>query len=296
MPARIPDHLLAWYFVLVWGVGFIATKLGLQYAAPFTFLSMRFAFGIALLAPLLVWLKPVWPANRAEWMHMVVAGLLVHAIHLSGSHYSQYLGVSAGATAVILALQPIVTALVATRLFAERLSLLQWVGVALGFGGVALIVWHKIDIRAISPPGLLAVLTGLAALTAGTLYQRRFCANADLRASALIQFVASLLLTAPLAVMVEGFAVRWSLELAGAIVFLVVGASILAVSALHTLMRRGAAAVVSSLLYFPAVVAVTTEWLLFGVVPTAISLGGIAVVCTGVALAAGRLGRGRFAS
>jgi drug/metabolite transporter (DMT)-like permease len=80
------DALLAWYFVIVWGSGFIATKIGIQYAAPFTFLSLRFAFGIACLLPLVLWLKPSWPKTRREWLHIIIAGLLMHAIHLSGSH------------------------------------------------------------------------------------------------------------------------------------------------------------------------------------------------------------------
>ena len=109
----INDALLAWYFVVIWGSGFIATKVGIQYAAPFTFLSLRFAFGIACLIPLVLWLKPTWPQTRREWLHIVVAGLLMHAIHLSGSHYAQYLGMSAGIAAVILALQPLATACIA---------------------------------------------------------------------------------------------------------------------------------------------------------------------------------------
>ena len=95
-PSPFADSLLAWYFVIVWGSGFIATKIGIQYAAPFTFLSLRFAFGLACLIPLVLWLKPTWPTTRNEWLHILIAGLLMHAIHLSGSHYAQYLGMSAG--------------------------------------------------------------------------------------------------------------------------------------------------------------------------------------------------------
>ena len=105
--------MLAWYFVVIWGSGFIATKIGIQYAAPFTFLSLRFAFGLACLIPLVFWLKPSWPKTQREWLHIIIAGLLMHAIHLSGSHYAQYLGMSAGIAAVILALQPLATALIA---------------------------------------------------------------------------------------------------------------------------------------------------------------------------------------
>lgn len=279
------DNALAWYFVIVWGSGFLATKTGIQYAAPFTFLSLRFAVGIMFLLPIVLLLKPRWPDTRPEWFHIIVAGLLMHAIHLSGSHYAQYLGMSAGVAAIILAAQPLLTAIIAARWLGERPTARQWTGVAVGLAGVAMVVWHKMNIAAVGLASLAAVAIGLAALTAGTLYQRRFCANADLRSSALIQFVACFFLISPFAYFVEGAVVRWSWPLLVAILFLVVFASILAVNALHTLMRRGEATRVSGMLYLPPIVAVALEWPLFGVVPTMLSLIGIAVTCVGVALA-----------
>ena len=282
------DALLAWYFVIVWGSGFIATKIGLQYAAPFTFLSLRFAFGLMCLIPLVLWLKPAWPRTRREWMHIVFAGLLMHAIHLSGSHYAQYLGMSAGIAAVILALQPLATAMIAIGWFGERPSQRQWIGIVLGFAGVALIVWHKVDIRAVTTGSLVAVVTGLAALTAGTLYQRRFCPAVDLRSGALIQFAASLLVLLPLSIAFEGATVIWSWPLLGSIAFLVVLASILGVNALHTLMRRGEATRVTSMMYLPPIFAVAMEYLVFGLVPTPVSSIGIIITSLGVAMAMSR--------
>ncbi len=281
---RRGDALLAWYFVVIWGSGFIATKIGIQYAAPFTFLSLRFAFGIACLIPLVLWLKPAWPTTQREWLHITIAGLLIHAIHLSGSHYAQYLGMSAGIAAVILALQPLATALISSGAGA-RVTQRQWFGIALGFAGVALIVWHKVDIRAVTVGSLIAVLTGLVALTVGTLYQRKFCPTVDLRSSALIQFAASLVVLVPLSIAFEPAKVQWSWPLLGAIAFLVVFASILAVNALHTLMRHGEATRVSSMLYLPPIFAVAMEFVVFDVVPTPISLIGIVITSVGVALA-----------
>lgn len=284
-PLHLGDNVLAWYFVIVWGSGFLATKTGIQYAAPFTFLSLRFAIGVVFLVPIVLILKPRWPATSAEWFHIIVAGLLMHAIHLSGSHYAQYLGMSAGVAAIVLAAQPLLTAIIAALWLSERPSARQWLGVAIGLAGVAMVVWHKINIAAVGLGSLVAVATGLAALTVGTLYQRRFCAHADLRSSALIQFAACLFVMAPLSYVVEGAVVRWSWPLLFALLFLVVFASIFAVNALHTLMRRGEATRVSGMLYLPPIVAVALEWPLFGVVPTLLSVVGIAVTCVGVALA-----------
>jgi drug/metabolite transporter (DMT)-like permease len=115
----------------------------------------------------------------------------MHAMHLGGSHYTQYLGVSAGITAVLLTVQPLLTAFIASRWLGERLSPRQWAGIAVGFAGVVLVVWHKIDIREMTLGSLIAVIVALLAVTAGTLYQRVFCPRVDLRTSTLIQFIAS---------------------------------------------------------------------------------------------------------
>ena len=282
------DAVLAWYFVTVWGSGFIATKIGLQYAPPFTFLTLRFLFGLACLLPVLLVTRPRFPGSRAELGHVVVAGLLMHAVHLSGSHYTQYLGISAGITALILSAQPLITALVAARWMGERLAARQWAGVAIGLAGVALIVWHKVDVREATVGSLIAVTVALAGVTAGTLYQRVFCPLVDLRSATFIQFIATIAALAPLAWWVEGFSVSWAWPMLASIAFLVIGASMLAVSALHTLMRRGQATRVTSLLYLTPVFPVVLELALFGVVPSALSSVGIAVTCCGVALVAWR--------
>ncbi len=280
------ESLLAWYFVVVWGSGYLATKVGLQYTAPFTFLSLRFAFGIICILPFVLIARSPWPASRAELGHVIVAGALMHAVNLGGSHYTQYLGVSAGIAAVLLSVQPLLTALIASRWMGENLAPRQWAGVALGLAGVVLVVWHKIDVREMTLGALVAVSVSLLAVTAGTLYQRVFCPLVDLRMSALVQFIASLALLVPLAYAVEGFKVQWAWQLVLAIVFLVVFASIGAVNALHILMRRGHATSVTSLLYLTPIFAVVLELAIFSVVPSLLSLLGIAVTCGGVALVA----------
>lgn len=280
------DPVLAWYFVSVWGSGFIATKIGLQHAAPLTFLSLRFAFGILCLIPIVIIYRPRWPGSKSEFGHIVVAGLLMHAVHLSGSHYTQYLGMSAGITALLLSAQPLLTAFISARWMGEALVPRQWLGILVGLAGVTLVVWHKVDVHEATVGSLVAVTISLAGVTAGTLYQRKFCPIADLRSASLIQFIATIAVLAPLAYVVEEVHVEWSWSLAGSIVFLVIGASILAVNALHTLMRRGQATRVTSLLYLTPIFAVLLELLFFGVVPTALSIVGIVVTCFGVALVA----------
>ncbi len=278
------NALLAWYFVAVWGLGYIATKIGLQYAPPFTFLSLRYVFGLLCLLPIVVFWKPAWPRSRAELAHLAVAGLLMHAVQLGGSHYAQYLGMSAGVIALVASTQPVLTALIAARFLHERLLPRQWLGIALGLIGVVLVVWHKIDIREVTLASLLAALIALGGVTAATLYQRKFSPQADLKAAAVVQFAVSLAVLAPLALAVEDFRVDWSWALVASIAFLVIFASIVGVSVLHLLMRQGEAARVSSMLYLPPIFAVGLEYAMFGEFPGALGLTGIALTCGGVAM------------
>jgi drug/metabolite transporter (DMT)-like permease len=284
--------VLAWYFVTAWGSGYVATRVGLQYAPPFTFLALRFALGVLLMAPVVLVLKPRWPANRRELFHVVVAGLLMHAVNLGASHYAQYLGLSAGITALMLSAQPILTAIIAAYWMHERLAPSQWSGIAIGLAGVALVIWHKIDVHAMTLASLLAVTISLAAVTAGTLYQRVFCSRVDLRGAPLVQFAACLAVMAPLGFAFEDLAIRWTWELVTALLFMVIFASILATNALHILMRHGQPTKVTSIFYLTPIVAVVLEYAIFGVVPTALSGVGIAVTCLGVALVAWPRGRG----
>jgi len=278
------NALLAWYFVAVWGSGYVATKIGLQYAPPFTFLTLRFCFGLLCLVPIVALWPPRWPQTRAELGHVVVAGLLMHAVQLGASHYAQYLGMSAGVTALIISSQPLLTALIASRWLHARLSPGQWAGVFIGLAGVALVVWHKIDIREVTTGSLIATVIALLGVTAATLYQRTFVPHTDLKAAAVIQFAATAVVLAPLAAGVEDFAVQWSGELLGAIAFLVIFASLLAVSALHILMRHGEATRVASMMYLPPIFAVVLEAALFHVLPSGLTLFGIAITCAGVAM------------
>ena len=292
--ARTTVVALSTYFVVVWGSGFVASRYALQYAAPFSYIGVRYA--IALVVAILAFgLRARWPTTRAQWGHVAVAGLLSHAAYLGGSHYAQRWGLSAGITALVLALQPLLTAVVVSRWLHERLGARQKVGVGIGLLGVALVVGPRVAPDAASLASLLAVAWALACVTAGTLYQRQFCADVDLRAAVCVHFAATALVMLPLGVVVEGFAIDWNTPLALALVYHVVLGSIGAYSILHLLMRRGQATGVTSLLYLTPPVATLVEWAAFGVAPSAAMWAGMAIACVGVAMVtvdASRLARG----
>ena len=275
--------LLSGYFVTVWGAGFVATRIALQYAAPFTYIGVRYAIAFVVALVAFGW-RARWPTTRAQWGHVAVAGLLSHAGYLGGSHYAQRWGLSAGVTALILALQPVLTAVIVSRWLHERLSRSQLVGVAIGLAGVALVVGHRVDGGAVTVRSLLAVGWALACVTGGTLYQRQFCAAVDLRSAVCIHFAATALVMLPLGAVVEGFAIAWNPQIAMTLAYHVVLASIGAYSILHLLLRRGEATGVTSLLYLTPPVAALSEWAIFGAAPTLTMWLGMAVACVGVAM------------
>ena len=281
--ARATVLALSTYFVVVWGSGFVASRYALQFAAPFTYIGVR--YGIALVVAVLAFgLRARWPRTPAQWGHVAVAGLLSHAGYLGGSHYAQRWGLSAGITALVLALQPLLTAVVVSRWLHERLGVWQKIGVGVGLAGVALVVGPRAVAGASSVASLLAVAWALVCVTVGTLYQRQFGADTDLRAAVCIHFAATAAVMLPLAVAVEGFAIEWSAPIAAALSYHVVLGSIGAYSILHLLMRHGQATGVTSLLYLTPPVAALCEWLVFGLVPTPLMWAGMVVACVGVAM------------
>ena len=282
-PAR-ERRCSAAYFVTVWGSGFVVTRIALEYAAPFTYIGVRYAiaFAVALLA---FGLRAAWPRTPALWGHVAIAGLLSHAGYLGGSHYAQRWGLSAGVTALILALQPMLTALIMSRWLHERLSALQMLGVAVGLGGVALVVGHRVDGAAIAlrEPARRRLGAGLrhrrARSTSASSAPRSTCAprsasTSRSRRSSCCRWARRSRASPSTG---TGRSPRRSL-------YHVVLASIGAYTILHLLLRRGQATSVTSLLYLTPPVAALVEWAVYGVPPTATMWLGMAVACIGVAM------------
>jgi len=281
------DALAPLLFVMLWSTGFIGAKLGLPYAEPLTFLTLRFAIVIVLMLAVAVLARAPWPAWGRSWVHIGVAGLLVHGVYLGGVFIAIGQGLPSGITALVVGLQPLVTALSAGALLGEKVRPAQWAGLALGFTGVVLVVAGKV---AGVPAGAVAGMLGpavvaLLGITAGTLYQKRFCPSFDLRTGTVIQYLPTLVATAALAAVTETMAVQWTGEFAFALGWLVLVLSVGAVSLLNLLIRRGGAVHVASLFYLTPPVTALVAWLLFGETLTGWALAGMAVAATGVWLA-----------
>lgn len=273
------------FFVFLWSTGFIVAKLGLPYAPPLTFLLVRCLGVLVVLLPVvLIWRAP-WP--RGQIRHLAVAGLLLQAGYLGGVWAAIKLGMPAGLTALIVGMQPILTA-AAAPLIGERVRPLQWVGLLLGLAGVALVVYAKLNLAGMSVAALGLCLFALLSITAGTMYQRRHCPRFDLRTGTVIQFGATVLALLPLAIWLEdldpGFSsITWSTDFVVALLWSVLALSIGAIFLLFKLIGRSQATEVTSLMYLTPPTTAIMAWLLFGEAFNALGLAGMVVAVTGVA-------------
>ncbi|WP_426208497.1 DMT family transporter [Massilia sp. TWP1-3-3] len=272
------------FFVFLWSTGFIVAKFGLPFAPPLTFLLLRCACVLLVLVPLVGAVRAPWPTGSIG--HIAVAGLLLQAGYLGGVWCAIKLGMPAGVTALIVGMQPILTA-AAAPLIGESVRPRQWLGLLLGLAGVALVVYAKMSLVGLSPLAVGYCVLALLSITAGTMYQRRFCPRFDLRTGTVIQFGATVALLLPLAIVFEGFSpglatVQWTPSFIGALLWSVFALSIGAIFLLFTLLQRNDATVVTSLLYLTPPTTAVMAWIMFGEAFSLLGVAGMAVAIVGV--------------
>ncbi|MCA8312922.1 DMT family transporter [Burkholderia multivorans] len=236
-------------FLLLWSSGFVFLKLGLRDADPLTFLALRYACVVALLAGPFLWLRPALPRTRRAWLNLVVVGLLLQAGYFSFTYLSLKLGMSAGAVALVTSQQPILVGLLAPALAGERVGALRWVGLALGAAGAVLVILARGAVAIASPWALAFALLALACITGGTLWEKRFGTDVHPVSANLVQYAVGLAVSAPLAFALEPMHVHWSAGLAGSLAYLVICNSLIAISLLLAMVRHGEASRVSALFF-----------------------------------------------
>jgi drug/metabolite transporter (DMT)-like permease len=272
-------------FIFFWASGFIAAKFGLPYAEPFTFLMLRFLVALIVLLPLAILWRVDWPSRPGAVGHVIVAGLLVQTIYLIGVFYAVYLGISTGVIALIVGLQPLITGALAAPVLGEKVTVRQWGGLVLGFAGLGLVVAEKVDLTSGQAWGAAFGVLSLAGITLGTLYQKRFCGDIDIRAAVTIQNGVSCCLIAVLAVSIETMAINWTGEFVFALLWSGIGLSVIAIALYYFLVRRGAAAKVTSLIYLSPPTTALMGWLMFDETFAPVAMLGMAIAVAGVALA-----------
>ena len=274
-------------FVLLWSSGFIGSKLGVPYADPFTFLTLRYVIVLMILVPIAWFTRAPWPRSGRQLMHIAIAGLLIHAVYLSGCVWSLRLGLPSGMVSLIVSMQPILTAAFAGLALGERVLPRQWGGLVLGFVGTAMVVAHKTG-SGLTLTMMVPAIAALAGITVGTLWQKRHCPSFDLCTSTVVQYAASLLVTAVLALTTETREVQWSGQFVFALLWVALMLSIGAISLLNHLIRSGTAVNVTRLFYTVPAVTALMAWAIFGETLTGLSLIGMVVAVLGVWLARGR--------
>ena len=271
-------------FVLLWSTGFIGARYGLPYIEPLTFLAVRMAFVVLVMAAIAIIGRARVP-NAREVQHALVAGSLVHGLYLGGVFTAISQGVPAGISALIPGLQPILTSTIANRFMGERVTGIQWFGLVLGLLGVVLVMHDREIILAGSLLGWIASFLSLIGITVGTLYQKRYCGAIDWRTGNLVQYIGAAVLFALGAFAFETREIHWSGELIFALAWLVLVLSIAAVGLMYWLIRRSAATGFASLFYLVPAVTALFAFLLFGERLDGVSIFGMAICAGGVVLA-----------
>lgn len=271
-------------FVLLWSTGFIGAKFGLPHAEPLTFLLIRYLLVLALMTLVALAMRAPWPRDARQWLHIGVAGLLVHGVYLGGVFMSISKGLPAGVASLVVGIQPLLTAVGAGWLLKEAVLARQWFGLVLGFVGVAIVVSGKLG-SGFGLDALWPALAALAGITAGTLYQKRFCPSFDWRTGAIAQFLPTAIATAVVASLTEDFRVAWVPDFIFALAWLVLVLSLGAISLLNMLIRRGSAVNLASLFYLVPPCTALIAWLLFDERLAGMALVGMALAVWGVYLA-----------
>lgn len=276
-------------FVVLWSSGFIGAKFGLPYAEPFTFLFIRFVIASALLSIFALLMRASWPKKPGEIFHITISGLLLHAVYLGGVFTALNLGMSAGLTALIVGLQPIVTGVFAQALLKEKVVFSQWLGLLLGFIGVGIVVSEKMlasytTQEPLTIAAVIAAIISLLGTTFGVLYQKRYCPNMQLTTGTTIQYLSTSIVFLVCATAFEEMKVQWTREFVFALCWLILVLSLGAISLLIYLIRQQTVSRLTSLFYLVPPATAIEEFLLFDQRLTPISLLGMLVVITGVAM------------
>src|SRR2546421_6869218 len=266
-------------FVVLWSTGFIATKYVVNNADPLTYLAIRMALVVGLMAVIAAIARPKWP-DRIGIAHSIVAGILVHGFYLGGTAIAIAHSIPAGLSALIPGLQPILTSTIANRWLGERVTPVQWSGLLLGLAGVVLIL-HDRPMSGEAGWGWLASGVSLVSITLGTLYQRRYCGKIDWRAGNVVQYVGVTIFFAGAAWLFEDNVVHWTAEFTLALGWLVVVLSIGSIGLLSWLIRHSAATSVASLFYLVPAVTAVMAYVLFGERLDRIAIAGMIACAIG---------------
>lgn len=270
-------------FVILWSTGYIGAKFGLPYAEPLTFLSIRFGLVVGLMLIWVVMSGAVWP-TLPETRALLLVGALLHGIYLGGVFTAIWLGLEAGLAALIVCMQPILSAVLARWMLREKMTRFQWFGLIIGLAGAVLVVARKLGGGVGDWGGLGLCIVGLFAISVATIYQKKHCASAPMRSGAVVQYIGALAVVMPLAFLFETREVHWTGEFLFALSWLVFVLSLGAVGLLMSLIQRGEASKVASLFFLVPPCTALIAWAMFGETLGVLAILGVVLTAIGVAM------------
>ena len=287
MPSTTPTWLTfaPGIFLVMWSTGYVGAKFGLRYAEPMTFLTLRFACVVVIMAVLFLILRPPLPKSGAEWVHLAIVGFLLQAMYFGMCYMAFSSGLSVGTLSLILAMQPIIVGLVAPRWSGEQVSWVQWVGLIFGLIGAALVIMARMEIAAPSGIGFLFAILGLIGITGGSLWEKRFGVSHHPVTANLVGFAAGFVGVAPFMIAFEKMEIVWTWQLVAALAYLIIASSLIAIGLLLAMIRAGDVSKVSALFFLVPPMAAGVAWLVLGEVMPPMAWVGMAVAGFGVFLA-----------
>lgn len=269
-------------FVLLWSTGFIGAKYALPFVEPYTLLFVRFVISLAVLLVLFAYFKPVLPANWPQRLHLMLSGLLVHGAYLGGVFSAIKLGMPAGVCALLVGLQPLLTAIATPFVFKRRLPLLHWIGIVAGFVGIAMVLSNQLTADGFGANAVIAATVALLGITVGAIYQKKITAHTNVLSIAFFQYLSATMLFAAGSLIFESGHVIWDMQLIVALLWLVFGLSIGAILLLIYLIRKNEAHKVSSLFYLVPPLTALEAYFLFNETLGILNLTGMVIVAISV--------------
>jgi drug/metabolite transporter (DMT)-like permease len=275
-------------FVFLWSTGFIGAKYIVPYAEPFTFLTIRYVLAAAILFAIAYAFKQPLKLNREQFKASFAVGMLLHVVYIGGVFYAVSLGVSAGISAVIVSIQPVLVSLLAVPLLGERLRWVQVVGLFLGVAGIALLLLPKVfqgDYTAsTSLVGIFICVIALLGTSGGYLVQKKMGSDIPFLSGTGAQYAVSAIAFAVLSLATEEQIIEWVPAFLFGLAWIVLMLSIASIVLLYGMLRTGSASKVSSLYYLVPPVAAIQAYFLFGEVIGPIGIVGMALAAIGVVL------------
>lgn len=279
-------------FVVFWAGGYSFAKLGLAHIEPMTMLALRYGLAVLALLPFLLLRRPDRPRGARHWAAIALTGFLIQCVYFGLAYLAMKRGMNAGTTAIIMALQPILVAALAPMVSGARSTPFLWLGLALGFAGVLLVIVSGGTLGPSPWAAVILALAALAGITLATLFEKWHGMRSDPVVGGIVQYVVGFAVLMPVAWTTETMVIDWQPELVISLAYLVIANSIISVGLYIALVQRGDATRISSLMYLVPPLAMIVAWAILGERVTAPAFGGFALSALGVYMVGRQTGRG----